>query len=772
VIDQEFSLPMQVVPDQDMGIATGAYAAATDMVYLRESFVANGDVEAISAVIVEELGHAIDSRVNIQETPGDEGAIFSLLVNKIKVTQNLLAELRAENDWGTILVNGQRLAVEMAVINGTEFDDSLFGTEENDEINGLAGDDQLYGGDGIDSINGGEGDDYIEDINGINLVQGKEGDDYILVSIGSRIEGGEGIDSLYLTDDQIAGNVANLTFTADGVATGTDGTVINGIESFSFQGVNKNNYINAAANTYGNDFVGIGDDTFIGGSGEDSFTANTGSNIDGGNGIDTLRLFGDQTGNQGTNLTFTANGVATGTDVINGIELFRFEGGNANDYIDAGVTTDSYFLYGNGGDDTLISGAGRDYLFGGIGNNILRGGGNDDYYEVSIASGNIIDDAGGSNDDLRVDNKLFSVGDFKKSGTSLLIDVNKDKIFDTVNDISILNFYNEVGAPGTGYIERINGQSPTRIFKQSSSDFDRDLISDILWRQSDGSVTMWQMTGNTFVNHIKFSTTISTAVDASWKVVENSDFNGDGTADILWYNTSGAVSLWQMYGSTVQTAGFVSSGVDTSWQISTTGDFGGDNKTDIFWRNINGDVAIWKMDGQSIISSKVLGNVDNSWKAADTGDFNGDNQDDVLWRNDNGDVAIWLMDDNAVSSTVVRGNVSVDWKIAGVNDFNDDSKADVVWQNNDGRIALWRMDGTDVVFADVIGNISVGTNIVGVGNYSSNFDNFGKNNGDILFRTSQGENFVWTTNGTEVIFQNSIPCLDPSWTVSPAVLLI
>jgi hypothetical protein len=119
LIDQEFSLPVQVVPDQGMGIATGAFAAATDTVYLRESFVAAGDISAISAVIVEEFGHAIDSRVNKIETPGDEGAIFRLLVGGAKIAQNLLSELQAEDDWGTILVDGQQLAVEMAVIQGT-----------------------------------------------------------------------------------------------------------------------------------------------------------------------------------------------------------------------------------------------------------------------------------------------------------------------------------------------------------------------------------------------------------------------------------------------------------------------------------------------------------------------------------------------------------------------------------------------------------------------------------------------------------------------------
>jgi hypothetical protein len=144
-----------------MGIATGAFAAATDTVYLRESFVAAGDIAVISAVIVEEFGHAIDSRINKVETPGDEGAIFSLLVNGIRMTKNLLSELRQEDDWGTILVDGQWLLVEMAIINGTNGADTLTGTTGSDTINGLDGNDSLLGQGGVDVLNGGTGDDQL-----------------------------------------------------------------------------------------------------------------------------------------------------------------------------------------------------------------------------------------------------------------------------------------------------------------------------------------------------------------------------------------------------------------------------------------------------------------------------------------------------------------------------------------------------------------------------------------------------------------------------------
>ena len=53
-------------------------------------------------------------------------------------------------------------------------------------------------------------------------------------------------------------------------------------------------------------------------------------------------------------------------------------------------------------------------------------------------------------------------------------------------------------------------------------------------------------------------TTSSPAVDR--------DFNGDGKTDILWRDTSGAVSVWFMNGTSVIGTGSLGA-VGTNWQI-------------------------------------------------------------------------------------------------------------------------------------------------------------------------------------------------------------
>jgi hypothetical protein len=53
----------------------------------------------------------------------------------------------------------------------------------------------------------------------------------------------------------------------------------------------------------------------------------------------------------------------------------------------------------------------------------------------------------------------------------------------------------------------------------------------------------------------------------SWHVVGTGDFNGDGKTDIAWRNDNGSVAVWDMTGTTVQ-ASAVLANPGTSWNVS------------------------------------------------------------------------------------------------------------------------------------------------------------------------------------------------------------
>jgi Ca2+-binding RTX toxin-like protein len=321
-------------------------------------------------VIIEELGHSIDSRVNQIEAPGDEGAIFSLLVRGGTISAELLSELKAEDDWGTILVDGQKLRVEMATITGTNFADILprvsdpdtsgadfiYGLAGNDFIDGGLGNDQLFGGTdqdiliggsgddnlngeaGDDSLDGGDGDDFLTDNQGNNTFNGGLGNDNITAGVGSIfVNGGLGRDVFVLNYFGQSTSTANITFDAIGGGTLNDvSNAIQGIESFIFSGSDGSDYIDASATSYSNFLTSYGgNDTLIGGSERDVFDGNDGNDfLSGGAGLDSL-----------------AGGAGNDT-LVGGLGRDELNGGAGNDVLDgSGDTTESDFFAGGTGDD-------------------------------------------------------------------------------------------------------------------------------------------------------------------------------------------------------------------------------------------------------------------------------------------------------------------------------------------------------------------------------------------------------------------------------------
>lgn len=84
-----------------------------------------------------------------------------------------------------------------ALINGNDFDNSLYGTMADDNINGKGGNDNLFGLSGNDAITGGSGNDFIQGDEGNDKLMGDDGNDYVQGGSGKDIlNGGQGNDTL------------------------------------------------------------------------------------------------------------------------------------------------------------------------------------------------------------------------------------------------------------------------------------------------------------------------------------------------------------------------------------------------------------------------------------------------------------------------------------------------------------------------------------------------------------------------------------------------
>jgi FG-GAP-like repeat/RTX calcium-binding nonapeptide repeat (4 copies) len=297
------------------------------------------------------------------------------------------------------------------------------------------------------------------------------------------------------------------------------------------------------------------------------------------------------------------------------------------------------------------------------------------------------------------------------------------------------------------------------VSQTPTNDFNGDGNSDILWRNTNGSIALWSLDG-TIVTPKSLG-----SLSSDWTIAGTGDFNGDFTNDILWRNADGTVVTWQLNDSTVTTSTVLAT-VSADWKIAGTGDFNGDSESDILWRNDNGAVVLWNINDSAITAGVYLPTVSTDWKIAGTADFNGDGESDILWRNDNGAVVLWTINDSAYSGGGLISNVSNDWKIEGTGDFNGDLNADILWRNDNGTVVLWQMDGTTITNGAVISTVANDWKIAGTGDF--NYD--GKS--DILWRNDLGSVSTWQMNGSTVVSASltSIPAVDPTWKIAAPIL--
>lgn len=244
------------------------------------------------------------------------------------------------------------LNLDTAVLDGAIGDDRA----NNLSAQGHSRSVQIEGGKGNDTIIGGENDDMLSGGAGADEIRGMGGNDLIFfdaedLAAGKTISGDAGIDIAYVTGSTgVSFRLADHTFEG---AWGGDGN-----DRLDGSGLSDDLPI----------FGGKGNDTIIGGNGDDNLSGDAGHDlINGGAGDD--RMFGGAGNDQ-------LNG-GTGDDLLSGNDgNDTLNGDGGDDLLMGGVGAD--VLNGNADDDRLDGGAGNDTLNGGSGDDVLIGGAGDD----------------------------------------------------------------------------------------------------------------------------------------------------------------------------------------------------------------------------------------------------------------------------------------------------------------------------------------------------------------------------------------------------------
>jgi hypothetical protein len=297
----------------------------------------------------------------------------------------------------------------------------------------------------------------------------------------------------------------------------------------------------------------------------------------------------------------------------------------------------------------------------------------------------------------------------------------------------------------TGWrIVKLGALSKTR------ADFNADRRSDVLWRNSStGENYLYPMNGTTILAGEGY---VRAVPDLSWSIAGTGDFDGNGSADILWRNSStGQNYVYFMNGVSIVGEGYLRTVSDQNWQVAGVGDFNGDGRDDILWRHgTSGANYVYFMNGVSIANEGSLRTVaDTAWQVKGVGDFNGDGNADILWRHaTSGENYLYLMNGVSIAAEgYLRTVANPAWQIRGVGDFDGDGRADILWRNGtSGENYLYLMNGVSIANEGYVRTVADSNwQVAAVGDYD------GDGRTDILWRNgSSGENYLYPMDGTTI----------------------
>ncbi|KPQ31300.1 MAG: Subtilisin-like serine protease [Phormidesmis priestleyi Ana] len=114
VVSEAFTFPqVQVLNDELMNGARGAYSSDRNAIYLAASLLETDDLTGMQGTLIEEYGHYVDTLLNPgEDTAGDEGELFKTVVLGDVLDEAELLRIQTEDDFGIITLDGVAIAVE------------------------------------------------------------------------------------------------------------------------------------------------------------------------------------------------------------------------------------------------------------------------------------------------------------------------------------------------------------------------------------------------------------------------------------------------------------------------------------------------------------------------------------------------------------------------------------------------------------------------------------------------------------------------------------
>jgi hypothetical protein len=274
------------------------------------------------------------------------------------------------------------------------------------------------------------------------------------------------------------------------------------------------------------------------------------------------------------------------------------------------------------------------------------------------------------------------------------------------------------------------GSIPSGYNVAGVGDFTGDGTSGILWyNPSTGDAQQWLINNGAWAGTVDFG-----SHPGNFQIAGVGDFNGDGIDGVLWtgVNSNGTVAtdIWELSSSGQWMASVSPGSHPAGYQVVGVGDFTGNGTSDILWYNsATGDVDEWQLANGQWSASVDLGTHPGSgWTIAGVGDFFGNGNEDVLWTNSSSSgvqTDIWQLGPNGQWETSVSpGTHPAGYQVAGIADVTGASVSDIIWYNpSTGDVDEWK-----IANGQWAGSVDLGTHpgnfqIAGMGDFTGDGTN-------------------------------------------------
>jgi hypothetical protein len=329
---------------------------------------------------------------------------------------------------------------------------------------------------------------------------------------------------------------------------------------------------------------------------------------------------------------------------------------------------------------------------------------------------------------------------------------------------------------------------------------DGTVYSGLLWR-SQSQPQNFQISlfsGTTEENPPVTLAITQPGLTANCQVQAIADFYGDGYASVLFIDTaSQKLGLWRdpllTYAGPVTCHSLAFYPLkETDGEVAGVGDFNGDGYADILlWNSSTQKGRILLLDGAHVFRQiSVQPATSSNWSVAGVADFNRSGYSDILLRDTNGNLEIlyfgpsgyltstdFTPSDLRYVSTAhynaqwpkSSGKFDSSWTIAGVRDFSYTVYPEILWYSpNTGEVGLTSFLGLESFFPNlklrsggqVFSQIPSGTQLQALGDFN------GDSSTDLFLRDpSTGESSIWYMGGTNLYQMGSEPLFNSDWQI-------